>query len=197
MLAFRRLFVVFIGLTLSSCASVSVMTDRALSGQEPLGAFARDYRVASLDVVVPRSLKVSEANSFHPDADIVWREDFFGDRHAQVEAILIPALERGTRDLDGARPVAVEIELVRFHSLTDKARRSTGGVHSIRFYMTLRDPASGEVIERRRLVNGDLEAFGGQQAADAVARGQTQKVRISDHLAELIETELSPAARAL
>jgi hypothetical protein len=39
--------------------------------------------------------------------------------------------------------------------------------------------------------SADLDAFGGQQAINAEARGQTQKVRITDHLAEVIRQELS------
>ena len=44
-----------------------------------------------------------------------------------------------------------------------------------------------------RTVKADLDAFGGQQALQAEARGLTQKVRITNHLAEVIRQELTNA----
>ncbi|MEL6889906.1 MAG: DUF6778 family protein, partial [Pseudomonadota bacterium] len=51
----------------------------------------------------------------------------------------------------------------------------------------------GVALSETRLVQADLDGFGGQQAINADARGQTQKVRITDHLAEVIRQELTRA----
>lgn len=152
-----------------------------------------DVRVETITVRVPRSLKVSEANRFLPASDIVWREDPIGDRHAQVQAIFETALKRGTDPMQGAVPVALDIEVERFHALTERARYSTGGIHNITFSLTLRDPTTGTVLGAPRQVRADLNAFGGRTALQAEARGQTQKVRITDHLAEVIRQELTTA----
>ena len=46
---------------------------------------------------MPRSLKVSEANTFKPRADIVWRGEALGDRYQQVEAIFADAMTAASR----------------------------------------------------------------------------------------------------
>ena len=147
--------------------------------------------INQVQVIVPRALKVSERNSYLPRGDIVWREDPIGDRHAQVQTIVQNAIVRGVTPLNGPVKADVEIVLQRFHALTEKARYTTGGVHSITFDLMLKNPATGELLVPARTVRADLDAFGGQQAINAEARGQTQKVRISDHLAEVIRQELS------
>lgn len=40
-------------------------------------------------------------------------------------------------------------------------------------------------------IKADLEAFGGQKAIRAEAQGLTQKVRITSHLAHVIQTQLT------
>ena len=150
-----------------------------------------DVQVRSITVTVPRSLTVSEANRYLPKGDIVWRGDPIGDRHAQVAAIFDAALTKGAQAVNGTLPVALDVEVSRFHALTEKARYSVGGVHNITFYLTLRDPETGVALSETRVVNADLDGFGGQQAVDADARGQTQKVRITNHLAEVIRQELT------
>lgn len=153
-------------------------------GQSPVS-------VNSVLVRVPRTLEVSEANRYLPKGDIVWREDPIGDRHAQVQAIVQDAMNKGVSSLNGPVKVNLDIQVTRFHALTEKARYTTGGVHSISFYLAVRDPRTGEMLMPVRMVRADLDAFGGQQAINAEARGQTQKVRITDHLAEVIRQELS------
>lgn len=133
-------------------------------------ALARDYSVATLNIDVPRDLKVSEANLYFPIADIVWREELSGDRYAQVEAIFEDGMAFGVSQLRGSRRVVVDVEVARFHSLTQKARYSIGGVHSIKFYLTISDAATGAVIEPRRFIEADFTAFGGSQAVAAEAR---------------------------
>lgn len=162
----------------------AVAADLAVSGESPVS-------VNSVTVRVPRSLKVSERNSYLPLGDIVWREDPIGDRHAQVQKIVQDALVRGVAPLSGPVDVDVDVQVQRFHALTEKARYTTGGVHAITFDLALRDPATGKLLVPARRVRADLDAFGGQQAINAEARGQTQKVRITDHLAEVIRQELT------
>lgn len=150
-----------------------------------------DVNVASVTVRVPRSLSVSEANRYLPSSDIVWREDPIGDRHAQVAKIFDTGIRRGSEPLAGSVPVALDIKVLRFHALTEKARYTVGGVHNINFELSLRHPESGALLTEPRMVRADLAAFGGQQALQAEARGQTQKVRITNHLAEVIRQELT------
>ncbi|MFV0514117.1 MAG: DUF6778 family protein [Jhaorihella sp.] len=147
--------------------------------------------VNSVTVRVPRSLKVSERNSYLPRGDIVWRGDPMGDRHAQVQKIFQDALGRGAAQLQGPVSVDLDVQVRRFHALTEKARYSTGGVHAITFDLALKDPASGALLMPIRTIRADLKGYGGQQAIQADARGETQKVRISNHLAEVIRQELT------
>jgi hypothetical protein len=150
-----------------------------------------NLKVVSLNVDVPQSLVVSEANRYLPSGDIVWREDPIGDRHAQVKAILEAGLTAGAAPLNGEREVVVDIVLTRFHALTEKARYTVGGLHNIKFGMRVRDAATGEVLMGPKHVNASLDALGGTAAIQAENRGITQKVRITNHLAQVIRKELS------
>lgn len=157
----------------------------------PAGAAMPDYRVVESSVSVPQTLRVSEANRYYPVADIVWRNDPRGDRYAQVKAIFDAAVAEATAPMTGARAVLVDLQVVRFHSLTEKARYSIGGVHSIRFYLTVRDAATQAVIDGPRLIKADMKAAGGDQALKDDAEGRTPKVLITAHLAEVIRAELA------
>lgn len=152
---------------------------------------ARDYSVAAYDVLVPRSLEASEANLYYPIADIVWRGDPFGDRYEQVEAIFDTAGENAAQSLNGSRPVRVTVQVTRFHSVTEKARVQVGGVHSMRFYLTVYDVGSDEPIEGPRLVVADLPALGGEAALASERQGQTMKVRILEKLRLVLLEELT------
>ena len=149
-----------------------------------------DYQVTQVNVIVPRKLIVSEANRYYPSGDIVWREDPIGDRHAQVEAIFKDAMQRGTARVEGDIPVIIDVQVLRFHALTEKTRYTVGGIHSIRFGLSIRSAETGLLLEERRIVQADLVGFGGERAVNAVRQGQTQKVRITDHLAYVIRQEL-------
>lgn len=149
--------------------------------------------INSVTVRVPRSLKVSEANRFLPKGDIVWRGDPMGDRHAQVRKIFEAGLLKGVQGMDGPIKVDLDVEVIRFHSLTEKARYFTGGVHAIEFTWTLKDPETGKQLIKPRTVSADLEAFGGRKAIQADQAGQTMKVRITDHLADVIVQEMTTA----
>lgn len=146
--------------------------------------------ISQFSVSVPESLRVSEANRYYPYGDIVWRGDPIGNRHAQVKAIFEDAVRTTAGNVQGDIPAALEIEVLRFHALTEKARYTTGGVHSITFRLSLRDTRTGLLLAEPREVKADLDGFGGQQAIEADRRGQTQKVRITAHLAEVFRQEL-------
>lgn len=147
--------------------------------------------VNSITVRVPRSLKVSEANRYYPKGDIVWRGDPIGDRHAQVQKIFEDAVLKGVQPMNGPALVDLDIEVLRFHSITEKARYVTGGLHSITFDLAIKDPKTGELLVPVRTVRADLDGFGGRQAILADSRGETQKVRITNHLSEVLRQELT------
>ncbi len=186
----RLIAAMMMGLAVSACATPDTASRNApLEAPERVAPIALD--VQSVTVSVPRTLEVSEKNRYYPGGDIVWRGDAPGNRHAQVQAMVQAAMELGTADMTLGLPVAVEVEITRFHALTEKARYTVGGVHDIEFILTLKDPVSGAIIAAPREIKADLKAFGGTQAIQAEQRGQTQKVRITGHLAEVIAAELN------
>lgn len=178
-------------LGLAACGQTNQVSRNESLGTPLVGPTAVTFNVQDVRISVPDSLSVSEANVYYPSADIVWREDAYGERHQQVKAIFQEAIDRGVKNLNGTRAVSVEIEVVRFHSLTERARYTMGGVHSIKFKMNLRDVQTGAIIGKPRLVNADLKAYGGKRAVAAEHRGLTQKVRILAHLAGLIQHEVT------
>ena len=189
----KLIVMLVLGAMVSACAAVDTATRNArFEPQQP--EFVQTLptmRVTEINVLVPQTLKVSERNSYYPGGDIVWRGDAIGNRHQQVKAVFDTALSQGTAQMDGIVPVRLDIRVDRFHALTEKARYTIGGVHSITFVLQIRDLSTGLALGEPRLVKADLDAFGGQQALRAEARGQTQKVRITNHLAEVICQELS------
>ncbi|WP_050930020.1 DUF6778 family protein [Aestuariivita boseongensis] len=204
----RIIALLAVGLGLSACAAVDTVTRNApfetqtVSQAQRVSVPAADVtapvaqaqapvRIQNVLVNVPRSLKVSEANRYLPAGDIVWRGDPIGDRHAQVQAIFETAMLRGAQTIQGERPVDLLINVKRFHALTEKARYTTGGVHNIVFDLALADPVTGDIVAPWREIRADLDAFGGQQAILAEARGETQKVRITAFLAEVLRQELT------
>lgn len=158
------------------------------------GVVTATYDVQRVDVVVPRNLKVSEANMYYPLADIVWRGEPRGDRYAQVEAIYKEAADRATAGMGKGEPVVVTVEVTRFHALTEKTRYSVGGTHSLHFLLTVTDASTGQVIDGPRRVVADVKAAGGQKAIDEEARGLTQRVVIVNRLTEVLQRELSVRA---
>jgi len=153
---------------------------------------APTYKVVGVQVDVPRSLRVSESNLLIPFGDIVWRGDLPGDRYTQVKDIMTAAIERGTESLNGRHEIIVQVTMTRFHSLSQRARYSVGGNHSIEFEMTLVDAATGAPLGDPKKINATFDAFGGQQAIQAEMAGLTQKVRIVDHVANVMAAELNP-----
>lgn len=152
------------------------------------------YVVTDLRISVPADLRISEANSYYPIADIVWRGDPYGDRRAQVTRIFEDAFAQTEPALRDGPQVVAEVDLRRFHALTEKARYTVGGVHSVRFMLTLRDAASGAVLDGPRKIKADMRAAGGARALAEEAAGYTQRIAITRHLAEVLADELALAA---
>lgn len=189
---------IVMGLAVSGCASMETATRNAPLESPAIKAApaATAFDVQSVRVSVPETLKVSDANSFYPGGDIVWREDPPGDRRGQVEEIVEAAMLQGVRSLDtgvdtGGVPVMLDVEVTRFHALTEKARYTVGGVHALQFAYRLRDPETGEAYGEPKFVKADFKALGGVRAIAAERKGITQKHRITNHLAEVIRTELA------
>lgn len=186
-----------IAAALTACSAVDTVTRNAPLESPRVGAaiaapqIQRDYALHSIRFAVPDDMTVSEANSYYPIADIVWRGDPLGNRAEQISAIFQTAISSAGEGLAGSVPVTVDVELVRFHSLTERTRYSVGGVHSIKFDLTVRDAQTGELLEPTRRINGDFAALGGYAALAADNQGQTQKVRITAHLTNLFLRELT------
>ena len=149
---------------------------------------SRNWRVSKININVPRTLSVSEENVYDPEAEIVWRGEPEGDRHAQVAQIFRESARAGTRALRGGRRVTLDITVHGFHALSDKARTklSSSGVHNILFDMTVR-ASNGTVLAQEERVQADLVAYVGKQAEAAEAQGITQRVRIVNHLSNVIQ----------
>ncbi|HEX9858106.1 MAG TPA: DUF6778 family protein [Paracoccaceae bacterium] len=204
--AVKLLAALGLALGLSACASMEPASRGALTDALGLSmgaknapqavALAPQYDVADIRVSVPDALKVSEANLFYPIADIVWRGEPRGDRYAQVAAILKDGISRGTTGMTAGPKVIVEVEVTRFHALTEKTRRTFGGVHSIKFDLTVRDAATGQVIDGPRKIVADVKGAGGAAALVEEQAGRTQRVVIVEHLAQVIRRELSAHAGA-
>ena len=152
---------------------------------------APQWNVRAVEVVVPDRLHVSEANMLYPIADIVWRGDPRGDRHAQVQAIVAEAAKRATAGMTKGEPVVVAIEMQRFHALTERARYTVGGSYGLRFTLTLRDAKTGAVIDGPRKLAVGFPAAGGQKAIEQEAQGLTEKVAITQYLTEFLRAELA------
>ncbi len=146
--------------------------------------------VLDVTVTVPRDLKVSEAETWYPIADIVWRGDPRGNRYEQVEAIYAAAIPPAIAPLNHGIPVVAEIEVTRFHAVTDKTRYTIGGVHSLKFLLTIRHAETGEILAGPRPVNADTPAPGGQKAVVQDMAGITQKEVVTERLATVIRREL-------
>ncbi|MEL7397455.1 MAG: DUF6778 family protein [Pseudomonadota bacterium] len=193
----KLIFGLLAGLALTACASAPVETTRNVPGTAPTERLAAAPVPSSFDiqtvlVEVPGTLEVSERNRFYPGGDIVWREDPVGDRHSQVQKIVENAMVQGVRQMTpGTVPAQLHIEVTRFHALTEKARYTVGGVHSIQFNMSLRDPVTGQLFGEPKFVKADFKALGGKAAFAAERVGNTQKVRITNHLIGVIQSEMT------
>jgi hypothetical protein len=162
--------------------------EASIGGPTALGT---RYAISDVEVTVPASLIVSEANLFYPSADIVWRGEPQGDRYAQVAAIMQDGLEAGVVSMKTGPHAVLSVQLERFHALTEKARFSVGGVHDIIFVMTVREAGTDRVLEGPQRVEVPIRASGRDAAIAEDAAGRTQRVVIVEGLAEAIRRELS------
>jgi hypothetical protein len=146
------------------------------------------WRLAEVRVNVPKSLKVSEAKTLLPSADIVWREDPLGDRHAQVGKIMEAAVLRGAQGLRGSRPVIIDITVSRFHALTYEAELSNSdwGVHNVDFTAQVFDARTGEVLVGPTAIRAETPAWSGARMKEARRMGVTQKSMITNHVAATV-----------
>lgn len=199
MALFRLVFALPAVLLLAACAGSEpasrgavdpVTTAPRSDGRGPI-VMESTYDVVGISVNVPHTLRVSEANSFHPSADIVWHGDPFGDRYQQVADIFRNAATAATGPMHQGRAVNVAIEVVRFHAVTDKTRYTIGGTHSMHFMLTVTDARTGEVIDGPRLVKADIRAAGGNAAVAEDRAGRTQRVVVTEHLTQVLRRELS------
>jgi hypothetical protein len=193
----KMIAIVALAATLSACGAIETATRNAplvtpalTTGSQTV---SRSYLVERVNFNAPESLSVSEANGYYPMADIVWRGDPVGDRYQQIGALFATAAERGVLPLVGTVPVNVEINLLRFHGVTERTRFSFGGNYNIIFSMTVYHAETGEVIEPTRRIVGNLPAPGGAAAILADQNGQTEKVRVTDFLTTLLNKELTGA----
>lgn len=149
------------------------------------------YSVSRINIEVPRTLLVSEEDRYYPNADIVWRGEPRGDRHAQVEAIFRDGFANAASLLNGRQNVTVNVEVTRFHAVTERTRARIGGTYSIAFVLELRDARTGAVIQPARVVKADLRAPGGAEALANDAAGRTQRVMLVQHLGGVLLAELA------
>ena len=182
----RHLLLGFGAATLAACGATT-----PFGGSGAASQVARSYDVAAFQFVASPNLSVSEGDGFYPFADIVWRGDPPGDRTAQIAAMFETAIARNDGVLVGDTPVAVRVQLIRFHGVTEKTRFSVGGNYNIVFDMTVSDARTGAVIEPTRRVVGNLDAPGGSTAARLERDGQTEKVRVTGYLTSLLRAQLS------
>jgi len=181
-----RRAVIFLFVLFAACGDVAVESTQPIVQ----GKINPKVNVVSWSVNVSRELTTSEANAYYPMVDIVWRDDPPGDRHAQVEKVLRDATAWGMSSFRRGRPVTLSIDLVKFHALSQKARYTTGGVHTIRFVMSVKDARTGEYLMEPRKIVADLRAYGAANAIEADRVGRTQKVRITQHIAGTLQQVL-------
>jgi hypothetical protein len=182
-----------LALSVTACASTEAVTSNETLRTAPqtIEQTQPAYKVQQLSVTVPTELSVSEANVYVPRADIVWREDPLGDRKQQVQAILANAIVQGVSKVEEGHPVTMSVRVNMFHALSEKARYTVGGRHNINFDYVLRDAETGATITEVKNVDAKFKAYGGSKAIAAMAHGETQKVRITKHIENLMYLEMT------
>ena len=149
-------------------------------------AVTRTWNLRDVIAIVPDELKVSNANTFAPAADIVWHGEPYGDRRAQVAAVIDEGITKGCAELTGPRPVTITASVRRFHGVTPAAvARAPAAVHNIRYVIRVIDAETGVPLTDEQEIQADLEAFVGAAAIASAVNGQTQRTRIVDHIAQV------------
>ena len=180
MRVFKRIALLPVFLLLAACGTNwEVSYDQGLSPE-----VTRGWRLADVVAVVPENLRVSHSNTFAPNADIVWHGEPFGDRKAQVAAIMTEAVSAGAAELQGSRRVTITVRVEKFHGVTPIAvAKAPSAVHNIRYVIQVIDTATGAPLTEPQLIEADLEAYVGAAAIAAAINGDTQRNRIVLHLA--------------
>lgn len=201
MKAVRIILALGLALGLSACGGTDLASRNAplhtsdLPQAQPSAqrrvVLSSQYNVTEIRITVPRTLKVSEANLFYPNADIVWRGEPLGDRHMQVHSIFTDAFGMGTAQMKSGPEVIVEAEVKRFHGVTEKTRYTVGGVFNMEFVLTVRSAKTGEVLDGPRFVEANAKASGGSAAIEEEQAGRTQRVVVIETLRAKIKQELS------
>ena len=139
-------------------------------------------------MIIPERLTVSEENKFAPNADVVWHGDVRGDRKAQVAAILESAGKLGTKDMKSGRNVHLVLQLEEFHGMTPIALRKLkySGVYNIAMIASVHEGPTNKPIIEPTPIYADLEAFTGARFAQAEAEGNSQKKRVTNHIAAVL-----------
>lgn len=151
-------------------------------------AVSRGWNVRQVIATVPEFLTVSNDNSFAPNADIVWHGEAFGNRKDQVAAIVKEAVTRASAPLSGPRNVAISTQILHFHGVTPVAtNRAPGAVHNIRFRAVVYDARTIQPLTPVEVIDADLEANVGAAAVTSALEGQTEKVRIIEHIARVTQ----------
>lgn len=146
-------------------------------------AVARGWRLADVTVSLPENLTTTEENGYAPNADVIWHGEPFGDRKAQAAAILRTGIAQGAQELRGSQRVNFAVTLNEFHAVTPLARsKAPSAVHNISYTIQVIDARTGAALTEPQYIRADLEAYTGSAAFEAIARGETQKVRITNHL---------------
>ncbi len=168
-------------LALSACVGrFGTAFDETLPADVSLG-----WTVSDVLVTVPDALVASDANTLVPRADIVWHGEPPGDRKVQVAAILDEGITQGASILAGPRVVRFDVRLERFHGVTPAAMaRAPSAVHNIKYKLWVVDVATDSTLMGPFEFSADLEANVGAAAIVAMQSGQSERVRIVDHLAE-------------
>ena len=184
----RSVVSLILALPIAGCGTFATSFPAAL---DP--TVTRNWRVKAIQVTVPESLTVSEAHTFLPEADIVWREDDpNGDRHQQVAVLMHDAIQRGTQGLHGTIPVIISVRVTRFHALTFEAETqlSNAGVHNIQFDIQVTQAGTSIILAGPVHIMADLPALSGSEMATARQSGETQKSQIEAHVAQTISAWL-------
>jgi len=148
---------------------------------------SKSWHVHGVQVAIPPELTVSNANTYAPNADIVWHGDLeAGNRRQQVASILRDGITKGSSALSGPRGIRILAELEHFHAVTPAAvARAPAAVHNIAFLVQVVDDQSGAALTTPVRIQADLEAYVGAAAMTAAIQGQSQRVRIVDHIAQV------------
>ncbi|MEM1066933.1 MAG: DUF6778 family protein [Pseudomonadota bacterium] len=150
-------------------------------------AVSRGWVVQDVQVSVPNTLSVStNPNVLAPADDIVWYGDPDGDRRTQVAAIMDDGITRGTAGLTGGTPVVIGVTLERFHAVTPSATSiAPSAVHQISYTTQVFNADTLTPITPPQQIVADLDAYVGAAAVVNAVEGNTEKVRITQHLEQV------------